>query len=72
MLLCCLRVIRPALAAFRLNSFVRYHEHFEPAQNDPDLKRSLALVDPAGDLQAFQTMRRTSSTDANSPKHKAR
>ncbi|MBB6405104.1 hypothetical protein [Arthrobacter sp. AZCC_0090] len=45
MLLCCLRVIRPSLAAFRVNSFVRYHEHFEVAQNDPDLERFLALVD---------------------------
>lgn len=44
MLLCCLRVIRPSLAAFRANSFVRYHEHFETAQNDPDLERFLALV----------------------------
>ncbi|MET3948688.1 integrase [Arthrobacter sp. UYCu512] len=45
LLLCCLRVIRPSLAAFRVNSFVRYHEHFEVAQNDPDLERFLALVD---------------------------
>lgn len=44
MLLCCLRVVRPSLAAFRVNSFVRYHEHFEAAQNDPDLERFLALV----------------------------
>ncbi|MFF1252720.1 tyrosine-type recombinase/integrase [Pseudarthrobacter sp. NPDC058329] len=44
LLLCCLRVIRPSLAAFRVNSFVRYHEHFEAAQNDPDLERFLALV----------------------------
>lgn len=45
MLLCCLRVIRPSLAAFRANSFVRYHEHFEAAQNDPNLNRFLVLVD---------------------------
>ena len=45
MLLCCLRVIRPSLAAFRINSFVRYHEHFEAAQNDPDLDRFLELVE---------------------------
>ena len=45
LLLCCLRVIRPSLAAFRVNSFVRYHELFEVAQNDPDLERFLALVD---------------------------
>ncbi|WP_216636684.1 site-specific integrase [Arthrobacter sp. OY3WO11] len=45
LILCCLRVIRPSLAAFRVNSFVRYHEHFEAAQNDPDLKRFLTLVD---------------------------
>jgi integrase len=45
MLLCCLRVIRPSLAAFRVNSFVRYHEHFEPAQRDPDLAAYLELVD---------------------------
>ncbi|WP_332603162.1 site-specific integrase [Arthrobacter sp. S2(2024)] len=45
LLLCCLRVIRPSLAAFRVNSFVRYHEHFEAAQNDPDLERFLTLVD---------------------------
>ncbi|WP_175417353.1 hypothetical protein [Arthrobacter sp. 24S4-2] len=38
-------MIRPSLAAFRVNSFVRYHEHFEVAQNDPDLERFLALVD---------------------------
>lgn len=44
MLLCCLRVVRPSLAAFRVNSFVRYHGHFEAAQNDPDLNRFLALV----------------------------
>lgn len=42
---CGLRVIRPPLAAFRVNSFVRYHELFEVAQNDPDLERFLALVD---------------------------
>lgn len=45
LLLCCLRVIRPSLAAFRVNSFVRYHEHFEVAQNDPNLERFLALDD---------------------------
>lgn len=45
MLLCCLRVIRPSLAAFKINSFYRYHEHFEQAQNDPDLDRFLALVE---------------------------
>ena len=45
MLLCCLRVIRPSLAAFRINSFVRYHKHFEAAQNDPDLDRFLDLVE---------------------------
>ena len=45
MLLCCLRVIRPSLAAFRINSFVRYHKHFEAAQNDPDLDRFLELVE---------------------------
>ncbi len=45
MLLCCLRVIRPSLAAFRINSFVRYHEHFEAAQNDPGLDRFLKLVE---------------------------
>ncbi|MCT9627564.1 hypothetical protein HWD94_20955, partial [Pseudarthrobacter equi] len=45
MLLCCLRVIRPSLEAFKINSFYRYHEHFEQAQNDPDLDRFLALVE---------------------------
>jgi len=45
MLLCCLRVVRPSLAAFRVNSFVRYHEHFEVAQHDAGLDRFLALVD---------------------------
>lgn len=45
MLLCCLRVIRPSLAAFRISSFVRYHEQFERAQNDPELERFLALLD---------------------------
>jgi len=45
MLLCCLRVIRPGLAAFRANRFVRYHQHFEVAQNDPGLARFLRLVE---------------------------
>uniref|UniRef100_UPI003F49465C tyrosine-type recombinase/integrase n=1 Tax=Paenarthrobacter ureafaciens TaxID=37931 RepID=UPI003F49465C len=45
MLLCCLRVIRPSLAAFKINSFYRYHEHFAQAQKDPDLDRFLALVE---------------------------
>ncbi|WP_346926719.1 hypothetical protein, partial [uncultured Arthrobacter sp.] len=45
MLLCCLRVIRPSLEAFKINSFYRYHEHFEQAQNDHDLDRFLALVE---------------------------
>ncbi|QJY50783.1 site-specific integrase [Pseudonocardia broussonetiae] len=44
MLLCCLRVIRPSLAAFRGNRFVRYHEHFEPAQADPQLEEFVRLV----------------------------
>ncbi len=44
MLLCCLRVIRPSLAAFRGNHFVRYHEHFEPAQADPQLDEFVRLV----------------------------
>jgi site-specific recombinase XerD len=44
MLLCCLRVIRPTLAAFRGNHFVRYHEHFEPAQADPQLDEFVRLV----------------------------
>jgi len=44
MLLCCLRVIRPSLAAFRGNHFVRYHEHFEPAQADPQLDQFVRLV----------------------------
>lgn len=45
MLLCCLRVIRPGLAAFRANRFVRYHQHFEAAQNDAGLARFLRLVE---------------------------
>ena len=44
MLLCCLRVIRPSLSAFRGNHFVRYHEHFEPAQADPQLGEFVRLV----------------------------
>jgi integrase len=45
MLLCCLRVVRPSLAAFRVHSFVCYHEHFEVAQNDPGLDNFVALVE---------------------------
>ena len=45
MLLCCLRVIRPSLAAFRGNHFVRYHEHFEPAQADPQLDEFIRRVE---------------------------
>jgi hypothetical protein len=45
MLLCCLRVIRPSLAGFRANRFVRYHQYFEPAQRDPDLERFVELVE---------------------------
>lgn len=48
MLLCCLRVIRPTLAAFRGHHFVRYHEHFEPAQNDPQLTEFVRLVHAQG------------------------
>jgi hypothetical protein len=44
MLLCCLRVVRPSLAAFRGNHFVRYHEHFEAAQADPQLDEFVRLV----------------------------
>jgi hypothetical protein len=44
MLLCCLRVIRPSLAAFRGNHFVRYHEHFELAQADAQLDEFVRLV----------------------------
>src|ERR1039457_7484904 len=44
MMLCCLRVIRPSLMAFRGNQFVRYHEHFEPAQADPQLDVFVRLV----------------------------
>jgi len=44
MMLCCLRVIRPSLMAFRGNHFVRYHEHFEPAQADPQLDEFVRLV----------------------------
>jgi integrase len=54
MLLCCLRVVRPSLAAFRANSFVRYHEHFEAAQNDPDLNRFLALVEAEDTSRHFK------------------
>ena len=54
MLLCCLRVVRPSLAAFRVNSFVRYHEHFEAAQNDPDLNGFLALVEAAATSRHFK------------------
>lgn len=45
MLLCCLRVIHPNLAAFRANRFVRYHQYFEAAQDDADLRRFLDRVD---------------------------
>ncbi len=45
MLLCCLRVIRPSLPAFRGNRFVRYYQYFEAAQADPGLERFVALVD---------------------------
>jgi hypothetical protein len=44
MVLCCLRVVRPSLAAFRGNHFVRYHEHFEPAQADPQLEEFVRRV----------------------------
>lgn len=54
MLLCCLRVVRPSLAAFRINSFVRYHEHFEAAQNDPKLNRFLALVEEQATSRHFK------------------
>ena len=54
MLLCCLRVVRPSLPAFRVNSFVRYHEHFEVAQNDPDLDRFLALVEEQDTSRHFK------------------
>lgn len=45
MLLCCLRVIQPSLAAFRGHRFVRYHEHFEPAQADPALDQFVQRVE---------------------------
>ncbi|MEF2978153.1 hypothetical protein [Subtercola sp. YIM 133946] len=54
MLLCCLRIVRPTLAAFRVNSFVRYHEHFEPAQNDPELDRVLKLLDAVETSRHFK------------------
>ena len=54
MLLCCLRVVRPSLAALRVNSFVRDHEHFEAAQNDPDLDRFLSLLDGQDTSQHFK------------------
>jgi hypothetical protein len=45
MLLCCLRVIRPSLPAFRGIRFVRFYQYFEAAQADPGLERFVALVD---------------------------
>jgi integrase len=54
MLLCCLRVVRPSLTAFRVNSFVRYHEHFEAAQNDPGLDRFLGLVEAKDTSKHFK------------------
>jgi integrase len=54
MLLCCLRVVRPSLATFRGNSFVRYHEHFEAAQNDQALDQFLAAVEEVDTSQHFK------------------
>ena len=45
MLLCCLRLIHPSLTAFRANRFVRYHQYFEAAQDDADLRRFLDRVE---------------------------
>ncbi|MGE0341495.1 MAG: site-specific integrase [Porticoccaceae bacterium] len=54
MLLCCLRVIRPSLAGFRANRFVRYHQYFEPAQRDPDLERFVELVEQTNTSPHYQ------------------
>ncbi|MBI4942114.1 MAG: site-specific integrase [Actinobacteria bacterium] len=47
MLLCCLRLLQPSLAAFRGHRFVRYYEYFEPAQADPHLEEFVARVTAA-------------------------
>ena len=44
-LLCCLRVIRPSLPAFRSNHFVGYADLFQSAEADPELDRFVALVE---------------------------
>jgi len=54
MLLCCLRVIRPSLPAFRGNRFVRYYQYFEAAQADPGLERFVALVDQTNTSPHYQ------------------
>lgn len=54
MLLCCLRVVRPSLAAFRGNHFVRYFEHFEPAQADPQLDEYVRVVQAQSTSAHFQ------------------
>ena len=54
MLLCCLRVIRPSLAGFRANRFVRYHQYFEPAQADAGLERFVELVEQTNTSPHYQ------------------
>lgn len=44
-LLCCLRIIRPSLPAFRSNQFVRYPDAFQVAAADPELDRFVELVE---------------------------
>ena len=44
-LLCCLRIIRPSLPAFRSNQFVRYPDAFQIAAADPELDRFVELVE---------------------------
>ena len=57
-LLCCLRIIRPSLPAFRSNQFVRYPDLFQTAARDPELDRFVELVEAKADSAHYARLAR--------------
>jgi site-specific recombinase XerD len=57
-LLCCLRIVRPSLPAFRSNQFVRYPDLFQAAARDPGLDRFAAQLDAKDTSPHFKRLAR--------------
>lgn len=56
--LCCLRVIRPSLPAFRSNYFSRYSEMFQVAEADPEFDRFCQITETTARSPHYARMAR--------------